>query len=283
MGKTVLTPNFSIKMSHQVAGKSRGKPPAKPPAQLHYKEHEPPELYEEVEMHQEESLESEGRYATTGPHDPPNHYVETSRVTTAAVKTQESTDTAIYKPTKSKVFLIALAATLIICLLVVSLVAVILYSPQVRTSSESAADLLSRIEQLERRVEQLQAIQGTNSTLATLTSLQESQESMETSISRLSTSVNSQINSIQSLSLQNLREDLDRLRSVDLYQNCIRDTRTCTMSTGSSNYYLSSCSTPGLNANPQVRIIITYLHILLMAFARCYAVARALSNKSIGY
>ena len=41
---------------------------------------------------------------------------------------------------------------------------------------------------------------------------------MEASISRLSTSVNSQLNSIQSLSLQNLREDLDRLRSVDLYQ-----------------------------------------------------------------
>ena len=253
MGKTVLTPNFSIKMSHQVAGKSRGKPPAKPPAQLHYKGYEPPELYEEVEMHQEEPLESERRYATTGPRDQPNHYVETSRVTTAAVKTQDPTDTAIYKPTKSKAFLIALAAILIICLLVVCLVAVILYSPQVRTSSESAADLLSRIEQLERRVEQLQAIQGTNSTLATLTSLQESQESMEASISRLSTSVNSQINSIQSLSLQNLREDLDRLRSVNLYHGCTELTRSCTMSTGgSSSVYWTSCSAGSLNINPTV-------------------------------
>ena len=130
-----------------------------------------------------------------------------------------------------------------------------LYSPQVRTSSESAADLLSRIEQLERRVEQLQAIQGTNSTLATLTSLQESQESMEASISQLSTgtSVNSQINSIQSLSLQNLREDLNRLRSVNLYQGCIELTSHCTMSTGgSSSVYWTSCSAGSLYINPTV-------------------------------
>ena len=344
-------------MSHQVTGKSRGKPPAKLPAQR-YKEYEPPELHEVVEMHQEEPLESEGQYATTGPRDQPNHYVQTSRRATTAVKTQDPTDTAIYKPTMSKVFLIALAAVLIICLLVVSLVAVILYSPQVRTSSESAADLLSRIEQLERRVEQLQAIQGTrysrpslsqrevgyaepkpqcqtlaqtsvehngaptavvdkakrdkvllvtltttlllcllvvslvavilyspqvrtssesaadllsrieqlerrveqlqatqgtNSTLATLTSLQESQESMEASISRLSTSVNSQINSIQSLSLQNLRQDLDRLRSVNLYQGCIELTESCTMTTGgSTTIYWRSCSAGSLNINPTV-------------------------------
>ena len=263
MGKTVLTPNFSIKMSHQVAGKSRGKPPAKPPAQLDYKGYEPPELYEEVELHQEEPLESERRYATTGPRDQPNHYVQTSRRATAAVKTQDPTDTAIYKPTRSKALLIALAATLIICLMVVCLVAVILYSPQViRTSSESAADLQSRIEQLERRVEQLQAIQGTNSTLTTLTSLQESQESMEASISRLSafdSTVTSQFTSVQnliqglSLSELNLRNDINRLRSVNLYHGCTELTRSCTMSTsGSSSVYWTSCGTSSLNINPTV-------------------------------
>ena len=242
-------------MSRQVAAKSRGKPPAKLPAQ-HYKEFQTPELYEEVEMHQEEPLESKGRYATTGPRDQPNHYVQTSRGATAAVRTQDPTDTAIYKPTKSKALLIALSATLIICLLVVSLVAVILYRPQARSGEDSAEDLLSRIEQLERRLEQLQAIQGTNSTLATLTSLQESQELMTASFGQLSTSVNSQIssvqNSIQSLSLQNLRQDLDRLRSVDLYHGCTQTTRSCTMSTGSTGYYWRSCTASNVYLNPTV-------------------------------
>ena len=242
-------------MSRQVAAKSRGKPPAKLPAQ-HYKEFQTPELYEEVEMYQEEPLESKGQYATTGPRDQPNHYVQTSRGATAAVKTQDFTDAVIYKPTRSKALLLALVAILIICLLVVSLVAVILYRPQARSGEDSVEDLLSRIEQLERRVEQLQAIQGTNSTLATLTSLQESQELMTASFGQLSTSVNSQISSvqnlIQSLSLLNLRQDLDRLRSVDLYQGCIQDTRSCTMLTGSSSYYWRSCTASYININPTV-------------------------------
>ena len=247
-------------MSRQVAGKSRGKPPAKPPAQS-YKGYEQPELYEEVEMNQEEPLESERRYATTGPRDQPHHYVQTSRVTAAAVKTQDSIDTVTYKPTKSKALLIALAATLIICLLVVSLVAVILYRPQVRSEEDLEEDLLSRIQQLERRVEQLQTIQGTNFTLATLTSLQESQESMEASISRLSafdSTVTSQFSSVQnliqglSLSELNLRNDINRFRSVNLYHDCIELTRSCAIFAGGSNYFWLNCATPNLYVDPSV-------------------------------
>ena len=51
------------------------------------------------------------------------------------------------KKVNSKAALIELAVTFILCLLVVSLVAVILSSPQVRTSSDggNVKDLLSRI------------------------------------------------------------------------------------------------------------------------------------------
>ena len=130
---------------------------------------------------------------------------------------------------------------------------------------------MSRIEQLERRVEQLQKIQGTNYTLATLTSLME--ESVETSISRLSafdSTVTSQFVSVQNLiqsmsSVQNnLREDLDRLRSVDLYQSCSQDTRSCTMSTGgNSNYYWRSCSTSGVSIKPNCKFqVCEHMHVV---------------------
>ena len=123
------------------------------------------ELYEEVEVVQ--PLQPAGnRYMESTFQSQPSNEMRTS---VAAVSRRESKG-------NFEALLIALTTTLLLCLLVVSLVAVILYSPQVRTSSESTASshLLSRIEQLERQVEQLQAIQGTNSTLATLTSLQES-------------------------------------------------------------------------------------------------------------
>ena len=179
-----------------------------------------------------------------------------------SVESNGAPTAVVDKAKRNKVLLVALTTVLLLCLLVVSLVAVILYSPQVRTSSESAADLLSRIEQLERRLEQLQAIQGTNSTLATLTSIQESQESMEASISRLSafdSTVTSQFTSVQNLiqsltlSELNVRNDINRLRSVNLYHGCTELTRSCRMSTsGSSSIYWTSCGTSSLNINPTV-------------------------------
>ena len=193
-----------LEMSRQVVAKSRGKPPAKPPVQLPYKGHEPPEPYEEVEMHQEEPLESEERYTTTGPRDEPNQYAQTLRVATA-MNTQDPIDTVTYKPTKCKALLYALVVTLMICLMVVSLVAVILYRPQARSGEDLEEDLRSRIQQLERRV--------------------------------------------------------DRLRSVDLYQDCTELTRSCTMSRSSISYYWSSCSTSSYSISPTVSILI-YINML---------------------
>ena len=214
-------------------------------------------------------LESSAQYEqveVVRPSQPTGHrYIETTHQPSNELSTPVAAVGRRGKKGSFKFLLIALTTSFLLCLLVVCLVAVILYSPQVRTSSESADGttasaqsasmdaLLARIEQLEREVTTLKETQGTNSTLATLTSIQESQESMEASISRLSTSIDSQLNSIQSLSLLNLREDLDRLRSVDLYQGCIQETRSCTMSTGgSSRYYWRSCTASSIYINPTV-------------------------------
>ena len=229
------------------------------PAIPQHKKGEATERYE-LEAHQST------RYSRPSVSQPEVGYAEPrpqcQTLAQTSVEPNGAPTTVVDKSKRNKVLLVALTTTLLLCLLVVSLVAVILYSPQVRTSSESAADLLSRIEQLERRVEQLQAVQGTNSTLATLTSLQESQESMEASISRLSafdSTVTSQFTSVQnliqglSLSKLNLRNDINRLRSVNLYHGCTELTRSCTMSTsGSSSVYWRSCGTSSLNINPTV-------------------------------
>ena len=120
--------------------------------------------------------------------------------------------------------------------------------------------LLARIEQLEREMTTLKETQGTNSTLATLTSIQESQESMEASINRLSsfkTSASSQLqNLIKRFDLlqNNVSEDLNKLRFVDLYQGCTQETRSCTMSTnGRSDFYTwRFCNTASLTVDPSV-------------------------------
>ena len=236
------------------------------PALPQHKKGEATERYE-LEAHQST------RYSRPSVSQPEVGYAEPRPQCQALAQTSVEHNGAptavIDKAKRNKVLLITLTTTLLLCLLVVSLVAVILYSPQVRTSSESAADLLSRIEQLERELTTLKETQGTNSTLATLTSLQESQESMEASISRLSTSVNSQINSIQSLSLQNLREDLDRLRSVDLYRGCTQETRSCTMSTGgSTSYYWRSCTASSIYINPTVSYLCVWFKLTFLNCAQ---------------
>ena len=217
-------------------------------------------------MNRKEPLESERQYATTGPRDQPHQYVQTSREATAALKTQDFTGTTFCKPEKSKALLIALAAALIVCLLVVSLVAVILYRPQVRTSSESAdsvsaqtssmEDLLSRIQQLE---DQLEAKQTTNQTALQVKFDQLS--SFDTSVTSQFISMQNLIQSISSVQ-NNLRQDLNRLRTVDLYQRCTQNTRTCTMASYGSSYYWRYCNTGSLSANPTVGVILICLHSL---------------------
>ena len=224
------------------------------------------ELYEQIDVAQQlqPTLKIDEEDEATDP--------QTASFPRPSLTTPTVVQSAKTRKSRAKISLIVLAATLLLCLLVVSLVAVILYSPLVRTSSESADGttasaqsasmdaLLARIEQLERELTTLKETQGTNSTLATLTSIQESQESMEASISQLSsfkTSTSSQLqNLIQSFDrLQNnVSEDLNRLRSVDLYQGCTQETRSCTMSSnGLSNYYTwRFCNTASLTVDPSV-------------------------------
>ena len=263
------------------------------------------ELYEQVEVVQPS-------------HPAGNRYIETTFQNQSSDQSNTPMTAVGRKERKGsfKVVLIALTATLLLCLLVVSLVAVILYSPQVRTSSESAAsvsaqtssteDLLSRIQRLEA---QLEAKQTPNQTQAALSSLQEQQESFEATLtsqfknmqnlvqsmssvqnnsaltltrlndnfqdnvllhaldnltalrvkfdqlSSFDTSVTSQLISMQNLiqSITSAQNNLQQnLRSVDLYRGCTQNTRTCTMTTGSSNYYWRSCTASYIYINPIV-------------------------------
>ena len=274
-------------------------------------DHEPVELYEQVDPAVlNRSSHSQSRYVEPSFQSQPP---VTSFAPSSSIATQ-----GIAKERKRSQFaiLIALTTSFLLCLLVVVLVAVILYSPQVKTSSESAAsvsaqtssteDLLSRIQRLEA---QLEAKQTPNQTQAALSSLQEQQESFEATLtsqfqnvqnlvqsmssvqnnsaltltrlndnfqdnvllhaldnltalrvkfdqlSSFDTSVTSQLISMQNLiqsftsAQNNLRQNL---RSVDLYRGCTRNTRTCTMSTGSSNYYWRSCTASYIYVNPTV-------------------------------
>ncbi len=135
--------------------------------------------------------------------------------------------------------------------IVVSLVAVIIYSPlaSVGDNTESSAstagdNMLFRIQQLEAM------LQGTNHSFKLL---QESLESLEVQVqwqtdydgnvssqllmqNNMLASHSSQITSMQSLiqTIQNnVRQDLDRLRTVNLYEGCINETRTCTITQSS--------------------------------------------------
>ncbi len=131
-----------------------------------------------------------------------------------------------------------------------SVVAVIIYSPQVsggdNTASSTSTEMLTRVQQLEWRVEQLQV----------------SLESLEAQVQQQSDydgTVSSQIlnvqNSVQNLSLvqNNTRQDLDRLRTINLYEGCIQDTRNCTITSASNNTY-ATCNTGYVIISPRVSL-----------------------------
>ena len=163
----------------------------------------------------------------------------------------------VVQPAKSRAkaaILIALTTTLLLCLLVVSLVAVILYSPQMRTSSESAARTDSQDNLLLSPLHNLTAVQATI-------------DQLSSSVTILTSQLVSMQNLVQSItSVQNnLRDDLNRLRSVDLYQNCIQDTRTCTMSIGSTSYYWRSCTTSSIYINPTVSYLCMWFKLTLLS------------------
>ena len=218
------------------------------------------DVYEQLEMQEEQP-----RYMTT---NCPNRVEDNSQLVG-----QVST-----KVKRWKCVVIALMTVLLVIALVVSLVAVIIYSPLVRSgdNTESSAstagdNLLSRIQQLEGRMEQ----QGTNHSFELLQEFLEAQVQRQTDynyiLSRISqlegrmqaiqglnvtvanTVISSALYSSQIASMQNLlqtstlvqtnlRQDLDRLRTINLYEGCIQQTRICTLSTLSTTTH-RSCNT----------------------------------------
>ncbi len=137
------------------------------------------------------------------------------------------------KTKRWKCAVISLMAVFLACALVVCLVAVIIYSPLVSggDNTESSAStaghnmLLSRIQQLEE----------TNT-------VKESQMASMQNLIQTST-----------LAQNNLRQDLDRLRTVNLYEGCIQQTGICTMPTLSTTSY-RTCYTGSVSINPEVSL-----------------------------
>ncbi len=207
------------------------------PKIIHHNREQPnkqEELYEEVEMHDEQ----QPRYMTT---------IHSNRDDVEDNSQSQQVGQISTKTKRRKFVVIALIAVLLVIALVVSLVAVIIYSPLVsggdntESSASTAGDnMLLRIQQLEGRV---QAIQGLNVTVANTVK----------SSALYSSQIASMQNLIQTSTLiqNNLRQDLDRLRTINLYDGCIQQTRTCTMPTSSTSTY-ATCGTTSVTITPGV-------------------------------
>ena len=183
-----------------------------PAAKTSHQPNKEQELYEHVEMQEQQS-----------------HYMTINRPNRIEVEDKSQLAGQISTKIKRwKCVVIALMTVFLVIALVVSLVAVIIYSPlasggdNTESSASTAGDnlLLLRIQQLEE----------TNTA-------KESQIASMQSLIQTST-----------LAQNNLRQDLDRLRTINLYEGCIQETRTCTMSTSSTTSY-HSCSTSGVSIN----------------------------------
>ena len=205
-------------------------------------------------------------YEEVGGRANPNRYQgveQTVSDTSTTVKNAEP------KRKKAKSIFLVIAAAVLLSLLTLSLVAVVVYSPLARSSSQdNVASLQMKIQQLERQVEKLQVIEGTNITVEQLIVLQQSQQNRIDQLMNFETSATSQLISVQSL-LQttsqvqtNTVDELSTLRTVNLYENCIEETRTCTIPQSSSTYYWRSCSTSGLLINRSVSTCMYYIVIL---------------------
>ncbi len=208
---------------------SRCQPAPKTNFQVKPQPNKEQELYEDIKMQEE-----------------PSHYMTINRPNCVEVKDKSQPAGQISK--RWKYVVIALIAVCLVIALIVSLVAVIMYSPLVRSgdntvssastasSTSTAEDNVSRISQLEGR---LQAMQASHS--AQIASMQ--------SLIHTSTLVQN-----------NLRQDLDRLRTINLYEGCIQETRTCAMSTSTTVSY-RVCGTGFVTINPGVSLI-HYKHMI---------------------
>ena len=171
------------------------------------------DLYEHIEIQQE-----------------PSHYMTINRSNRVEVEDKSQPEPAGQISKRWKCVVIALTAVFLASALILSLVAVIMYSPVVSSGdntepSTSTGDNLSRIQQL-------QAIQASHS--AQIASMQ--------SLIQTSTLVQN-----------NLRQDLDRLRTINLYEGCIQETKICTISSTSNNTY-ANCLTGTVTINPGVSL-----------------------------
>ena len=112
------------------------------------------------------------------------------------------------------------------------------------SASTAEDDLLSRIQQLE-------AMQVTNYSFKLL---QESLESLEAQVQQQS-DYDGTIN--LSLVQNNIHQDLDRLRNVELYDGCFQEIRTCTISTTPITTF-RACSTDTVNIVSLIHYIIAH-------------------------
>ena len=128
-------------------------------------------------------------------------------------------------------------------------------------------------------MEQLNNLQSSVNTLNTTTLDQQSnlqyfvnnltiaQNSTDIQVSSLQSSLNtltsqqvsttSQVTSLQSL-MNNLTSRINSSRPVDLYEGCVDQTRTCTLSQ-SLNDYWRTCRTIPLYSDPSVGAVVTYI------------------------
>ena len=176
------------------------------------------ELYEHVEMQEQQS-----------------HYMTINRPNRVEVENNSQLAGQISTKVKRwKCVVIALMTVFLVIALVVSLVAVIMYSPLVSggDNTESSAStagynlLLSRIQQLEE----------TNTA-------KESQIASMQNLIQTSTLVQN-----------NIRQDLDRLRTINLYEGCIQETSTCSLSQSSTTTYATCTTNQGVTINRGVSL-----------------------------
>ncbi len=190
----------------------------------------PEELYEEVEM-----VDNKHCYATS----------MNPQAQVAVNSPPPSIDKASIKLNKGS--LIALIVACLVCAVIVSLVAVVMYSPLVQGSTGAAqeSDLLARIQQLEERMEAVQLLQVTNTSF----------ESLQAKLANYDATINTVHNSVQTVSsIQNtMSQNLDHLLTANLYQSCFEETSSCSLSTPSSSGYIS-CGTSYIDINPRVSI-----------------------------
>ncbi len=189
-------------MLHQLIVEKMSRQPApKVSHQVKPQPNKEQELYEDIEMQQE-----------------PSHYMTINRPNRVEVEDKSQPAGQIStKVKRGKCVVIALTAVFLVIALIVSLVAIIMYSPLVR-SGDNTVSYSAQIASMQSLIQTSTLVQN------------------------------------------NLRQDLDRLRTINLYEGCIKETRTCTI-TRSEITSSGTCNTGYVTINPAVSLI-HYKHMI---------------------